>query len=405
MRILYLDCGMGAAGDMLSAALADLFDDKQIIIDELNGLGIPNVEYSLRRDKKCGICGSKMIVKVSGEEEFCHDHHDHDDHHHDDHSEHHHHHRDFNGIKAIVEAVNASKKVKDRVIAAYLLIAQAESKAHGESVEKVHFHEVGAFDAVADVAAVCYLMEKLSPDKVLCSPVRVGFGEVRCAHGVLPVPAPATAHILTGVPVYAGDIEGETCTPTGAALIKTFADGFSELPLMKTERIGYGMGTKDFPRANVVRAILGTTEGEADESIVQLDFNVDDMTAEELSFACEMLYDLGAKEVFCQSAVMKKGRLGSLVTVLCERTTVDGLVKGIFTHTSTIGVRRSDKKRYVLSRSVDTIATRYGDIRRKTSVGYGTKKIKYEFDDLKAAALKNGVPIKEIENNIDKDEQ
>ena len=174
---------------------------------------------------------------------------------------------------------------------------------------------------------------------------------------------------------------------------------------MKTERVGYGMGTKDFPRANVVRAILGTTEGEADESIVQLDFNVDDMTAEELSFACEMLYDLGAKEVFCQSAVMKKGRLGSLVTVLCERTTVDGLVKGIVTHTSTIGVRRSDKKRYVLSRSVDTIATRYGDIRRKTSVGYGTKKIKYEFDDLRAAALKNGVPIKETVNNIDKDEQ
>ena len=287
MRTLYLDCGMGAAGDMLTAALLELFEEPNKMVRELAKLRIPGVRFLAERTQKCGIYGTHMRVIVwdMEEDEHLHSHHHHDhghDHHHD------HTHGGMADIAHIISHLNISDKVRQDVLAVYDLIAQAESHAHGVPVAQIHFHEVGTMDAIADVTAVCYLMDKLGIDKVYASPVHVGSGQVRCAHGVLPVPAPATAHILRGVPIYGGEIKGELCTPTGAALLKHFVSEFGKMPPMTVEKIGYGMGTKDFPAANCVRAMLGSTDDSRD-SITELSCNLDDMTGEELGFAMEQL--------------------------------------------------------------------------------------------------------------------
>ena len=252
MKTLYLDCNMGAAGDMLSAALLELLppEERPGFIDELNALGIPGVEFTAQPSVKCGITGTHMEVSVNGHTEGEEHHHEHEHHEHEHHHEHGHthghHHSGMHDIEHIVSGhLNVSEKVKSDVL------------AHGVPVTEIHFHEVGAMDAVADVTAVCLLMDRLSPEQVIVSPVHVGSGQVRCAHGILPVPAPATAHILTGVPIYGGEIEGELCTPTGAALLKHFATKFGGMPIMTLLQVGYGMGSKDFEAANCVRAMLG----------------------------------------------------------------------------------------------------------------------------------------------------
>lgn len=263
MKTLYIDCGMGAAGDMLMAALLELTDNKDETVKALNGLGIPTVRYSYEDSTKCGIKGTHMVVKVDGVEEdehmheHCHEHHDYEHcHEHHDH-EHHHEHHSMHDIEHIVSHINVSDKVKKDILAVYNLIAEAESDAHGCPISEIHFHEVGTMDAIADVTAVCYLMDKLGIERTIASPVHVGSGTVKCAHGILPVPAPATAYILRNVPIYGGEIKGELCTPTGAALLKHFVSEFGNMPIMTTERIGYGMGKKDFERANCVRVMLG----------------------------------------------------------------------------------------------------------------------------------------------------
>lgn len=251
MRTLFLDCCMGAAGDMLTAALLELLPDRAQFVEELNRLGIPGVTYTLEPSQKCGITGSYMSVTVNGQEEDAHDHHDHHHHHHE------HHHGSMHEIEHIVSHLPVSDGVKEHILSVYSLIAQAESAVHGVAVSEIHFHEVGAMDAVADVAAVCLLMERLAPERVVVSPIHVGYGQVRCAHGILPVPAPATALLLLGMPTSAGNIPGELCTPTGAALLKHFATEFGNQPPMTVRAIGYGMGKKDFPAANCLRAMLG----------------------------------------------------------------------------------------------------------------------------------------------------
>ena len=247
MKMLYLDCAMGAAGDMLAAALLELLDAPETAVETLNALGIPGVTYLLERMEKCGVCGSHLRVLVHDEEEGEGEHH-------------HHHHTNLGEIRQIVSGLNASEAVKARVLAVYGRIAAAESAVHGEKIEEVHFHEVGAMDAVADITAVCWLMERLQPEAVTASAIHVGCGTVRCAHGVLPVPAPATARLLDGVPTYGGEIEGELCTPTGAALLTEFASNYGEKPVLFEEKTGFGMGRKEFPRANCLRAVLGETE-------------------------------------------------------------------------------------------------------------------------------------------------
>ncbi len=220
-------------------------------------------------------------------------------------------------------------------------------------------------------------------------PVHVGSGHVHCAHGILPVPAPATAYILNGVPMYGGAVKGELCTPTGAALLKHFATRFGDMPVMRTETIGYGMGKKDFEQANCIRAMLGETE-DAGDSVLQLECNVDDMTAEELGFAMETILEAGALEVYTVAAGMKKSRPGTILCVLCHEDAKETLVRVIFRNTTTIGVREHRCSRYTLKRSFETVQTPYGDVQKKLSSGYGVTREKYEYEDLARIAREQG---------------
>ena len=385
MRTLYLDCGMGAAGDMLTAALLELLPDRDAFVEELNALGIPGVGFSAEKCEKCGILGTHMAVTVHGEEES-------------DHS-HHHYHGHLGDIRGIVSSLPIPTMVKLDILSVYEEIAQAESHVHGVPVEQIHFHEVGTMDAIADVTAVCLLLHRLAPDKIIVSPVHVGSGQVRCAHGILPVPAPATAYLLRGIPIYGGSIAGELCTPTGAALIKHFATEFGEMPVMTVSAIGYGMGKKEFPRANCVRALLGESEDPADV-IVELRCNVDDMTGEAIGFALEQLLGSGALDAFTVPIGMKKSRPGVLITVLCREDRKDTMIRLLLKHTTTLGVREFPCQRYTLNRTVETVDTPYGPIRKKVSSGYGVRREKYEYEDLSKIAREQGLSIVELLEKI-----
>ncbi|MDY4508313.1 MAG: nickel pincer cofactor biosynthesis protein LarC [Candidatus Faecousia sp.] len=383
MRTLYLDCSMGAAGDMLTAALLELLPDRDAFVEELNTLSIPGVSFSAEKCEKCGILGTHMAVTVYGEEE----------------SDHPHHHGHLGDIRGIVSSLPIPTMVKLDILSVYEEIAQAESHVHGVPVEQIHFHEVGTMDAIADVTAVCLLLHRLAPDKIIVSPVHVGSGQVRCAHGILPVPAPATAYLLRGIPIYGGSIAGELCTPTGAALIKHFATEFGEMPVMTVSAIGYGMGKKDFPRANCVRALLGESEDPADE-IVELRCNVDDMTGEAIGFALEQLLGSGALDAFTVPIGMKKSRPGVLITVLCREDRKDTMIRLLLKHTTTLGVREFPCQRYTLNRTVETVDTPYGPIRKKVSSGYGVRREKYEYEDLSKIAREQGLSIVELLEKI-----
>lgn len=408
MKTLYLDCGMGAAGDMLTAALMELLPAPDAFVQELNALGIHGVSFAKEPAVKCGITGTHVTVTVHGEEEesldhaHSHDHH-HEGHHHEGHHHdgHHHHHSSLHDIEHIVcEHLPIPEKVQRDVMAVYGLIAEAESHAHGVPVTDIHFHEVGTMDAIADITAVCLLMDRLSPDEVVVSPIHVGSGQVRCAHGVLPVPAPATAYILKDVPVYGGAVKGELCTPTGAALLKHFATRFGDMPVMKARAIGYGMGKKDFEAANCVRAILGETEDKADV-VLELSCNVDDMTAEEISFAMERLFESGALEVYTIPIGMKKSRPGTLIRAMCRERDRETVIALMFKHTSTIGVRETQTQRYVLDRKILRVETPYGTVRRKDSTGYGVSRSKYEYDDLAKIAKDRGMGLAELVRQLE----
>ena len=286
------------------------------------------------------------------------------------------------------------QSVRDNALAVYRLIAEAESAAHGVPVSEIHFHEVGAMDAVADVTAVCMLMDRLSPDQVVVSPVHVGSGHVHCAHGVLPVPAPATAHILRGAPIYGGEVKGELCTPTGAALLKHFATRFGDMPPMRVSSIGYGMGKRDFPIANCVRAMLGEAEDRTDV-VLELSCNVDDMTAEAIAFAPQRLFEGGAHEVYTVPIGMKKSRPGTLIRAMCDEADRERILELLFKHTTTLGVRETVTRRFILDRSVHTLHTPYGDVRRKESSGYGVRRSKLEYDDLARIAAERGISLEQ----------
>lgn len=419
MKTLYIDCSMGAAGDMLTAALLGLFPDKEKVLDELNDLHIPGVEYRLSTVKKCGITGDKISVLVNGTEEGAaaygrgdhdqgdHDHgstsHAHDEagHHHDHHDEYPHEHRDMKDIGDIVDSLKLSDKVKEDVLSVYGLIAGAESKVHGSPVNEIHFHEVGNMDAVADVTAVCFLINRLGVEKVYASPVNTGSGTVHCAHGILPVPAPATAELLKGIPAYNDGITSELTTPTGAALLKYFVSSFGDMPELRTESIGYGMGNKDFERANCVRVLFGESEGmgasdaSRGDRVILLSCNVDDMTGEESAFAVEELLKNGALDVFTSPIGMKKGRQGILLSLICREGEEERFASLIFKYTTTIGIRKSVHERFILERKTEKVSTPYGDIRVKRSYGYGVTREKYEYEDIARIAREQGVSLRD----------
>ena len=425
MKTLYLECNMGAAGDMLAAALLELHPHPEEFVRRMNSLGIPGVEFSAQPAVKCGITGTHVSVTVHGEEEESQDvhlhHHDHDHHHHDhehthdhdhDHHEHehhehehdhgHHHHAGMGDIRHILSHLDIPQDVREDAEEVYEQIALAESHAHGRPVEEIHFHEVGALDAVADVVAVCWLIHDLAPEQILASPIHVGWGQVRCAHGILPVPAPATAHILRDVPTYGGSVEGELCTPTGAALLKHFAQSFGPSPVMRVEKIGYGMGKKDFEAANCLRAMLGQTQ-EGRETIAQLCCNLDDMTPEALGFVQERLWEAGALDVTTTPVGMKKNRPGVLLTCMCRLEDRERLVSLLFRHTTTLGIRESQCSRYTLSRSQRSLETPWGPVRIKTSSGWGVTREKPEYEDLAKIARDQDLPLDKVRELLPKD--
>lgn len=379
MRILYFDCSMGAAGDMLAGSLLELFPNQEAVLSELNALGIPHVEFLAEKCVKCGITGTHLRVLVHGEEE----------------GHEHHHHTGMADIAHIVDHLQSTNSVKQQVLDIYRIIADAESRVHGEPVEHIHFHEVGAMDAVADITAVCYLLDKLGVQKIYASPVHVGSGQVKCAHGILPVPAPATAQILKGIPIYGGQIQGELCTPTGGALLKYFVSQFGAMPAMTTDIIGYGMGKKDFSAPNCVRAMLGSAADEADR-VAELCCNLDDMTGEAIGFATEQLLAAGALDVFTTPIYMKKNRPGVLLSVLCKPEEKEAFVRLLFRHTTTLGIRENILSRYTLTRRTETLQTPYGPVRQKIAEGYGITRSKYEYEDLSRIAREHDLALDEI---------
>lgn len=423
MRTLYFDCSMGAAGDMLSAALLELLPEPDSMVARLNALGLPGVEYIRENAVKCGIRGTHMAVLANGEEElehhhehehhYHHDHehgehheHDHDGHHHDhgheDHHDHHgehHHHSGMHDVEHIVSHLSVSDRVKSDILAVYGLIAQAESKVHGVPVPEIHFHEVGTLDAIADVTAVCLLMEELAPEQVIASAVHVGSGQVQCAHGLLSVPTPATAELLRGIPAYGGEIRGELCTPTGAALLRHFVTEFGPMPAMRTEAIGYGMGKKDFPAANCVRALLGDTREQTD-LVVELSCNLDDMGAEDIGFAMEQLLAAGALDVYTLPIGMKKNRPGTMLRVMCAAADREKMAELIFRHTTTLGIREEEIRRRTLERRVETVETDLGPVRVKRATGYGASRQKIEYEDLARLAREQELSLAEVRRRL-----
>lgn len=382
MKTLYIDCAMGCAGDMLTAALLELHPDRDGFIARMNDALGGKAVLSAKPDRKCGVMGTHVTVLINGDEEG-------------EPERHHHHHTSVAEITEFIDTVPLADEVKDNAKAVYTHIAEAESRVHGHPIENIHFHEVGSLDALADVLSVCELMHELAPDKVLASPVNVGSGFVKCAHGVLPVPAPATELILRGVPIYSGQIKSELCTPTGAALLKHFAEDFVPMPVLKVERAGNGTGKKDFETANVVRVLLGETD-EQKERIIELVCNLDDMTPEELGFTMEELFRLGALDVYFTNIGMKKSRPGVMLTCMCRSDKRDEMLRCIFKHTTTLGVREYVCNRYNLTRSIDTVQTEYGAVRIKKAEGYGVKRSKAEYDDLAKLARENDTTIAEI---------
>ena len=444
---------MGAAGDMLAAALLELLPDRDEFVRLFNSIGIPGVTMAAEKSVKCGIVGTHVRILIDGNEEVagdtllhehehhhehCHEHHHHDeDHehehcheheHHHDHG-HHHEHHSLEDITAMVNGFRLSRRVKDDVLNVYRILAEAESRVHGEAVEDIHFHEVGSIDAVADITAVCVLMRGIAPDVIYCSPINTGSGRVKCAHGILPVPAPATAMLLRGIPSYQGNIRAELTTPTGAALLRYWVDEFRDAPCMVTRTIGYGMGSKDLEEANCVRSFFGELaefhsaptqtvsednaasaqaaredmtgndtdpDGMKTSVMTVLECNVDDMTAEEMSYALDKLFDAGAVDAWLTPIVMKKSRLATKVSALCHKRDIESVRTAMFRHTTTLGIRAAEVTRYELERDLSTAENELGNVRVKTSHGYGTMKSKAEFDDVAKIADENDMTIRDV---------
>lgn len=416
MKTLYIECKMGAAGDMLTAALYELLDEpqKQDFLRQMNTMFGSDVQVCALPNTVNGISGTHMQVRVLGQEEG-HDHslshhhnhnadaahvhaHSSEEHSHMHHDEHtHHEHHTYQSILDQIQKLPLSETVRTHASTVYRLIGEAESAVHGSTLSQIHFHEVGSLDALADVTGCCLILDMIQPEQILVSPIHVGNGTVHCAHGILPVPAPATAELLKGIPYYTGDIQSELCTPTGAALLKHFADGFCDMPVMSVNAIGIGLGTKEFPVLNAVRAFLGDvpTDKHADQ-IADISCNLDDMTGEALGYCMEQLFSAGALDVFYIPIQMKKNRPGILLHCLCEPENLDSFCQLILRCTTTRGVRYQFFNRKKLSSHFEDVSTAYGTISRKVSEGYGIRKAKYEFEDMKRIASDNNLSIEEL---------
>lgn len=385
MKEVYFECDMGAAGDMLCGALLDAIgkDERDNIVKKLNSVGFKNAEISAYDETRRGLKGTKFNVKTDLNDI--------------------HKHTSISEIFDIIDELNVDYKVKENAKNIYKIIADAESEAHGVPVADVHLHEVGMIDAVADIVSFCFIVNEIGITSMQVSTITTGYGKVETAHGNMDVPAPATKIILRDTYTYAGDIESELCTPTGAAILKyfcySFGDCFYDRYKVFLDKIGFGIGTKEFEKLNCVMAFLVTRDFEETEEVYELRCEIDDMTGEEMGYAINKLLALGALDAYVQNIVMKKSRPAFLLTVIVNRIDKSLFIRQIFKHTTTLGVRILECERYRLSREIKE----YEKVRVKRSSGFGAEKIKIEYDDIAEFADENNLSFfKAREQLIDK---
>ena len=382
MRTLYFDCFAGASGDMILGAMVAAGVDTTALHEQLSRLNVDGFEINFETVTRSGLSATYAKVETAHE----------------------HKHRHLSDIRKIIEGSGVSDKAKALSIEIFTRLAEAEARVHNEPVERVHFHEVGALDAIVDIvgAAICFDLLKI--DRFVSSPLHVGSGTIQMAHGRFPVPPPAVAELLKGVPFYSTDIAGELLTPTGAAIITTVCKEFGPIPQMTTEATGYGAGTrqyKDFP--NVLRVLLGETETSVatHERLWMIETNIDDMSPQLLGHVMDRAFELGALDCYFTPVQMKKNRPGVLLSVLCARDQKEALTNLLFTETTTLGVRSYEVERRALRRSVKRVETVYGPISVKVAHlnGHVVNEMP-EFEDVRAAATKAGVPLKVVEDAV-----
>lgn len=385
MKTAYFDCFSGISGNMILGALLDAGLSFNVLKKQLSKLRIKNYKLQITKTKKNGIAASYFEVHAPHASEV-----------HAPHAEHQH--RSLTNIISLINKSKLSSSVKEKSIGIFTRLAKAEAKIHGVSVNKIHFHEVGAVDAIVDIVGAVCALEIMGIEEIYCSPLPVSRGYINCAHGILPVPAPATAELIKGIPVYGSRICGELVTPTGSAIITTLAKSFGDCPEMKIRSIGYGAGKIDLDQPNALRVLIGeTSENMNKETIYSVETNIDDMNPQIFEDVFESLFSNGALDVYMTSIIMKKGRPGILLTALCKEKDINTLSEIILRHTTSLGVRITKHSRIVADREIKTVKTKYGNMRFKIAKLSGkTVNIRPEYEYCKKASKKYGVPIKTI---------
>jgi len=379
MKICCFDCFSGISGDMTVGALLDCGVDFALIRNEVKKLDLTGYSISRRKQKRCGITGTKFHVKVDPKSPQPH--------------------RHLHNIVHLIEKADLDAKVKTDATAIFRRLARAEAKIHKTTADKIHFHEVGAVDSIIDIVAIAVGINSLNVDKFISSPVALGSGTVVCQHGVLPVPAPATMELLKGAKVYSSGQKRELITPTGAAILTHYCQEFGGIPEMTTKRVGYGAGSFDDPaRPNLLRIVVGETEDVYLRDAIQvIETNVDDMNPEFYDHIFRRLFDAGALDVYLVPIYMKKTRPGNVLTVLAEPRDKRKLISIILDETTTFGLRTYVAEKVMLSRKTITVRTKFGDVKVKIAfTGKNVKTIAPEFDDCRRVAEEKGVPIKEV---------
>jgi uncharacterized protein (TIGR00299 family) protein len=412
MRIGYLECFAGISGDMLMGALVDAGAPIELLQRTAASLAL-GAELRVTRVNRSGIQSTKIDVMVQGklhepaaatgpiEHDHDHHHHDHQHGHKHEHPAHHEHEhgRNLAQIRSLLISADLTQRARDLSLSAFSLLAQAEGRIHGVPPEQVHFHEVGAVDAIVDIACSAAAADALDLEQWYCSPVNVGSGFVNCAHGRFPVPAPATAELLKNAPVYSAHVQVELVTPTGAALLRALDCRFEPVPMMRVQSIGYGAGTRNPERfPNVLRVSLAeVAEPLGGDKVTVLECAVDDLSPEVLAHTAQLALERGALDVMSASVTMKKGRLGTLLTVLCKAAEAEQLQQLLFRETSTLGIRVREENRVVLAREITPVETDFGVIRVKTGSWQGEEwNAAPEFEDCRRAAAAFDVPLKTV---------
>jgi uncharacterized protein (TIGR00299 family) protein len=399
---LHFDCFAGISGDMTLGALVDLGVDPQRLRAELEKLGLGGWKLDFVTDQRNGITGKRAVVAIDGDTN--HEHHEHDDHHHDHHHHHHHEHshNTWKEIRALIAKSAISAGAKERALDIFSRVAAAEAEVHGVPVEDVGFHEVGALDSIIDIVGTAICLDLLAPARITAGTVELGGGTVRCAHGELPVPAPATLILCRGMPVHSGGFDKEMTTPTGAAILASQVDEFIHEAAFIELKTGYGLGTRKLDKPNALRVSWREAARAAEPDVAEIESvlmeaNIDDMTGEELGFLMERLFSEGARDVVFIPCVMKKNRPGTLVSVLCPPERIEALRNTMFTQSKTIGIREIPARCFALRREACALAGQYAG--RKKTVFYGGEKLrdKIEFEDRAELARKNNIPLWEAE--------